>query len=161
MSANAKLTVLSTRPPAALLPVWPDACVMKDHSYRGFGVDPSAHELLMMNVSRDKYRYAWSFLNGSGRWENQGWIGSEIYTAYPLVALRGRAAHAVTIGDIPEPVKEWLDHKNQALTKDHFNFVYRRNFYTWTPDISVQGFPDLVELDSVDATGGRMSNNDL
>jgi len=148
------------RRPSAWMPRWPNPTTLKDHSYRGIAVDPAEGELFVFNKTRENMDYAWSFLDASGRWSSYGRSATPINACYPLLALRARAAHAVTIGDIIEPVKEWLDYK-LVHQKRRFFFVFRRVFYTWTPDIAREQFAPPIEVDTVDDTAGHMWNLDL
>jgi hypothetical protein len=149
------------RSPSALIPVWAVPATLKDHTYRGIGVDAKAGELFVFNKSRDEVNYVWSFLDSTGRWSNQGQYKTEINSCYPLLALRHRAAHIVTVGDIGEPVQEWRKYKEEKQGKDAFFFVFRRIFYSWNPDIGAQEFAAPIEVDSVEQTAGEMWNLDL
>ncbi len=143
------------RPPACWLPRWSSPAQLRDHSYRGIATDPEEGELVVFHKDRANMDYVWSFLDKEGRWSSQGRTTTPVNACYPVLSLRKRVAHAVTIGDIIEPVKEWLDYKWEHQ-KRRFFFVFRRVFYTWTPDIATQQFAAPLEVDSVEDTAGWM-----
>ena len=66
----------------------------------------------------------------------------------------------MAIGDIVEPNETWRDFKKQKTGRD-WDYVFRRLFYTSTPDITRTDFAPPVEIDTVEATGGHISNLDL
>ncbi|MCX8036865.1 MAG: hypothetical protein N3D11_07395 [Candidatus Sumerlaeia bacterium] len=141
-------------------PVFAAGARFTEHSYRGFGVDGRRGELLPMNIDSATGRYYWSLCNHAGQWSARGTIAFPIRACYPQVALRDRAAHVLAIGDIVEPVKEWREYKF-AKTQRTWDYVFRRLFYTWTPEIGAAEFAAPVELDTVDATAGHITNLDL
>lgn len=147
-------------PPYAWMPRWDGPAQLKDHSYRGLAVDPEKGALLIFNKDRAKLEYVWSFLDKTGRWSSQGRVSTPINSCYPVLCLRDRSAHAVTVGDIIEPFQEWLDFKREHQ-KHRFFFVFRRIFYTWTPDISREAFAPPLEVDSVEDTAGHIWNLDM
>jgi hypothetical protein len=66
----------------------------------------------------------------------------------------------MAIGDIVEPVAEWRKLKYEKLKRD-WDYVFRRLFYTYTDNIRSTGFSDPIEIDTVEATCGHISNLDL
>jgi hypothetical protein len=95
-----------------------------------------------------------------GTWHAKGKIAFPIRAAYPQVALRGGQAHVMAIGDIREPVEAWRQLKYEKLKRD-WDYVFRRLFYTFSPDLSSQPFVKPIEIDSVEKTGGHITNLDL
>lgn len=154
-----QLPVDST-PPKVERPVWPGTPYYTDHSYRGFAVDSERKEALWLNIDAHTSVQNWSLRNAEGEWIRNGGISFPVRSCYPQVALRGGSAHVLAIGDIVEPIEEWKAFKYE-LTKSGWDYVFRRLFYTYTPDISQKDFIPPVEIDSVDSTGGHISNLDL
>jgi len=74
--------------------------------------------------------------------------------------LQDGAAHVMAIGDIVEPVEAWRQYKFEQ-TGQKWDYVFRVLYYTWTPDISNQGFAEPIEIANRDATAGAISNQDL
>ncbi len=141
-------------------PIWNEDTYFTDHSYRGAAVDGAKGEILLLNIharSGDQY---WSYRNSSGVWENHGQIHFPIRSCYPQVVLKNRSGHVLAIGDIVEPVEEWRKYKFDK-TGASWDYVFRRLFYTWTPDISKGDFAEPIEVDNLDATAGHISNLDL
>jgi len=143
-----------------LRPLWADGAIFTDHSYRGIAADGPRGELLLLNIHSRTGEYFWSFRDESGKWAQQGRIAFPIRACYPEVALRNRAAHVLAIGDIVEPNKEWRAYKLAKTNRD-WDYAFRRLFYTWTPDIGRSEFASPLELDTVEATAGHISNLDL
>lgn len=130
-----------------------------DHSYRGLATDPAAGQVLLMHEDRRNGAQHVSLRDRSGRWRERGTIAFPIRACYPQVSLTRGAAHVLAIGDIVEPVDEWRKVKAEVL-KRGWDYVFRRLFYTWTPDIERTPFSPPLEIDTVDATGGHISNLD-
>jgi hypothetical protein len=63
----------------------------------------------------------------------------------------------MAIGDIVEPNRVWQAFKKQKTGRE-WDYVFRRLFYTGTPDIGRTDFAAPVEIDSVDVTGGHITN---
>ena len=152
-----------------LLPAWEDKPAFTEHSYRGLAADGPNHELLVLNILQHQAQY-WSFRDRNGRWAARGKLvfpmGTDyekpepIRLCYPVVALRNRAAYVLAISDIVEPVKAWRDYKRE-LTKQQWDYDFRRLFFTWTPDIVKTPFAPWVEIASREKTCGWMDNLDI
>jgi len=155
--------------PEKLIPEWQVATNFYEHSYRSFAADSAKRELILFqNVN---YTHAeWTFRDRKGHWSAQGQLkwpwGAEyekpgpVRVCYPDVAIYNRAVYFFGIGDIVEPVKAWQEFK-QELTGIKWEFVFRRLFYTWTPDITKQSFAEWVEIASRERTAGWMMPGDL
>jgi len=141
-------------------PIWAEGWKFTDHSYRGIGADGTRGELLALNIDSPTGNYFWSYCDKSGKWSRQGRLAFPIRACYPQVALRNQAAHVLAIGDIVEPSEEWRKYKFEKTKRD-WDYVFRRLFYTWTPDIARSDFAAPLELDTVEATAGHISNLDL
>lgn len=141
-------------------PVWPSPQTFTDHSYRGFAVDSASKEILCLNINAETSQQIWSWRNPSGQWERNGIITFPIRACYPQVALSHRSAHVLAIGDIVEPLDEWRQYKFDQ-TKQGWDYVFRRLFYTCTPDISQKDFMEPIEIDTLESTAGLISNLDL
>ena len=141
-------------------PVWDDGAAFTDHSYRGVAADGKNGEILLLNIharSGDQY---WSFRSSDGDWVNNGIIHFPIRSCYPQVALRDRRAGVLAIGDIVEPIDEWRQYKFDK-TGSGWDYVFRRLFYAYTPDVSKSSFAEPVEIDDLEATSGHIRNLDL
>jgi hypothetical protein len=141
-------------------PIWADGAYFTDHSYRGFAADGAKGELLLLNINAKTSEQFVCYYDSKSRWHQKGKIKFPIRSCYPQVALRNRAAAVMAIGDIVEPVEEWQKLKFEKL-KRKWDYVFRRLFYTFTPDIKTTDFVAPVEVDSVEKTGGHISNLDL
>ena len=141
-------------------PAWMPGASFSDHSYRGFAADGPNGELLLLNIDSKSGEQLVSYCDSKGKWHARGKITFPIRSCYPQVALRSRAAHVMAIGDIVEPVKEWRELKFEKLNRA-WDYVFRRLFYSWTPNITNTDFAVPIEIDSVEKTGGHISNFDL
>jgi len=152
-------------------PVWADGAQFTDHSYRGFAADlprpadpgtagGANGELLLLNIHAGTGEQYVSYRDAAGKWRQKGKIQFPIRSCYPQVALRAGAAHVMAIGDIVEPVEEWRKLKFEKL-KNNWDYVFRRLFYTWTPNINDANFAAPIEIDTVEQTCGHITNLDL
>jgi len=141
-------------------PIWAEGAYFTDHSYRGFAADGAKRELLLLNINAKTSEQFVSYYDRKSKWHQKGKIKFPIRSCYPQVALRDRAAAVMAIGDIVEPVEEWQKLKFEKL-KRKWDYVFRRLFYTFTPDIQTSGFVNPIEIDSVEKTGGHINNLDL
>jgi len=141
-------------------PAWADGTYFTDHSYRGFAADGANGELLLLNINAKTSEQFVSYCDSSGKWAQIGTIKFPIRACYPQVGLRDRAAAVMAIGDIVEPVEEWQKLKFEKL-KRKWDYVFRRLFYTFTPDIRTSNFAAPVEVDTVEKTAGHIRNLDL
>ena len=146
--------------PRRAAPAWSDQANFTDHSYRGLAADGARGELLLLNIDATSSAQYVSFRDQHAIWHAKGKITFPIRAAYPQVALRGKAAHVLAIGDIREPVERWRKLKYEKLQRD-WDYVFRRLFYTFTPDVSNTAFSPPLEVDSVEETAGHITNLDL
>jgi hypothetical protein len=156
-------------PYETLEPVWEGRPVFTEHSYRGLCVDGPNRELLAFNIVGYE-AYYWSFMDRKGQWSAQGRLvfpmGTEYETpqpirlCYPVLALSRRAAHALMVSDIIEPVKAWREYKRK-VTGNEWDYDFRRLFYAWTPDITKTPFRPVIEIASRDKTAGHILNLDI
>ena len=146
--------------PTVIHPAWDGKPRFTDHSYRGLAADAARGDVLALNIDAVTSLQHWSFRAADGASGRSGSIGFPIRACYPQVALRDRAAHVMAIGDIVEPNEAWRTHKKQRTGAD-WDYVFRRLFYTWSPDIAQADLTTPVEIDSVDPTGGHIANLDL
>ena len=157
------------QPPRPLLPVWQDTPPFREHSYRSFAADGRAHELILFQ-NIDYTHAEWSFRDRDGQWSAQGqlkWPWSAEYdqpgpvrVCYPDVALKDRAVYFCGVSDIVEPYRPWREFK-EHLTGQHWDYDFRRLFFTWTPDITRKPFSKWLEIASCDKTCGWISPGDL
>lgn len=157
------------RDPTIEKPAWKGQPEFSEHSYRTVTTDGTVGEVLyMQNVGyNDSYM---SLLDRAGNWQGLGTLtwpyGGEypepqpLRLCYPNVILSGRAAHFFGVGDIVEPIEAWRQAKHEITGRD-WDFVFRRLFYAFTPDITQQPFCDWIEIANRDATAGAMRNNDI
>ena len=147
-------------PPREHKPDWAEGSRFTEHSYRGFAADGVRRELLLLNINAETGAQFVSHCDSEGRWHARGKIAFPIRACYPQVALRQGAGHVMAIGDIVEPVEEWKKLKYERL-KNSWDYVFRRLFYTWTPDIGQVAFRPPLEVDTVEQTCGHILNLDL
>lgn len=159
--ANPHLLKLSCAHPKALgkplQPVWAGRPTFGEHSYRGMGIDAANREVVILNKLGYNETH-WAYLNKHGKWTNKGIIIYPIPGCYPEVALVNGACHVFAVGDIWEPVEEWLKWKRENKI---WEYVFRRLFYLYNSDIARKQFPQPVEIDNVESTAGRFQNLDL
>ncbi len=146
--------------PKRRLPAWSGEGHFTDHSYRGFAADRSNGELLLLNIDARTGEQYVSYCDSTGRRHAAGAITFPIRSCYPQVALHNRSAHVMAIGDIVEPVKEWRELKFKKLSR-RWDYVFRRLFYTFTPDITGEDFSAVIEVDTVEDTCGYIRNLDM
>lgn len=141
-------------------PQWVDTPTFTDHSYRGFSVDSTAGQVLMLNIDAKTSVQNWCLMAAKGEFIRNGQITFPIRSCYPQVALSKGAAHVLAVGDIVEPVEEWRTYKHEQTGQD-WDYVFRILHYTWTPDIAKQDFAAPIEIANVDKTAGHIGNQDL
>lgn len=147
-------------PPVLELPRWEGTPRFTDHSYRGIGVDGESREALLFHIDAENSRQYISVRNPAGEWSAHGFIEFPIRACYPQVALKNGAGHILAIGDIVEPTEEWRNFKKEKTGRD-WDYVFRRLFYAWSPDAHTRPFHEPLEIDTVDATAGHITNLDL
>lgn len=149
-----------SKPPKVHTPAWADGTYFREHSYRGLAADGASGELLLLNINAKSSEQFVSYYDGKGSWHAKGTIRFPIRACYPQVALRNGAANVLAIGDIVEPIEEWKTLKCERLKRE-WDYVFRRLFYTYAPDIHQTGFRPPVEIDTVEETCGYILNLDL
>ncbi|GIV16828.1 MAG: hypothetical protein KatS3mg022_2263 [Armatimonadota bacterium] len=142
------------------IPPFPQTATFTDHSYRGIAADSQRGEILLLHIDARTSEYHYALLKSDGQWDAPGILSFPIRACYPQVALRNRAAYVLAIGDIVEPVEEWRRYKRER-TQREWDYVFRRLFFTWTPNVLSEPFCSPIEVDNVDATGGHIINLDL
>ncbi|HUF61206.1 MAG TPA: hypothetical protein VMN36_03955 [Verrucomicrobiales bacterium] len=147
-------------PPRREAPAWTGQPAFTDHSYRGIAADRELRELLLLHIDAETSEQMVSHRDASGIWHARDGIRFPIRAAYPQAALRDGAAHVLAIGDIVEPNAEWRALKKE-VTGSEWDYVFRRLFYAFTPDLAEHPFGSPLEVDSVEATGGHILNLDL
>ncbi len=146
-------------PPVALQPVWDHNPGFGEHSYRGIGVDGENHELAIFNNYGYDEQY-WAFLNRHGEWENRGIINYPLRCCYQNIALKNGVCHIQAVSDIVETNPEWRAWKKDFYQKE-WDYVFRRLFYYYNPNLAREQFLEPIEIENVDATAGHLRNLDL
>ena len=152
-----------TRPDAPLkthTPEFADGTYFTDHSYRGFSADRDGGELVLLNINAKTSAYFISHRDRTGSWHRRGTLEFPIRACYPQIVLKNRSVHILAIGDILEPNKTWRQLKLDK-TGNKSDYVFRRLFYTYTPDVTRKPFAEPVEVDTVEQTCGQIMNLDL
>jgi hypothetical protein len=150
----------ATQRPAVVRPDWSSEAKFTEHSYRGFSADPTRGDLIAMNIDARTSEQRWFYRDVDGKTTRTGAIRFVVRACYPQVAIRDRAAHVLAIGDIVEPNEDWRRFKKEK-TGSAWDYVFRRLFYSWNPDTTKCDFELTLEIDSVEATGGHITNLDL
>ena len=171
--AKPQLLIFDTKTPTAAprvsMPEWAGGPTFSEHSYRGFAVDaPNQEALYLQNVGHDTSY--WSFLDRDGRWSKCGTLkmpwGAEfekpeaIRICYQNIALRNRAVYLLGVSDIIECVREWREYKlilHKGKTSD---WVSRRLYFCWTPDVAIQPFGEWLKVADCEHCG-QIRNLDL
>jgi hypothetical protein len=150
-------------------PGWADHPQFSEHSYRSLAVDGPRQELILLqNIG---YTHAeWAFRDRAGNWPAAGqlhWPADStqdppqpIRICYPNVALRDRAVYFCGVSDILEPNPAWRAYKKELTGRD-WDYDFRRLFFTWSPDLTREGFRPWVEIASREETCGWVSPGDL
>jgi len=158
-----------TQPVETIVPTWSGQPKFTEHSYRSFAADGPNHELILFqNVG---YTHAeWTFLDRQGKWAAHGQLkwpwGADyaepraVRVCYPNVMLKDRQVHFCGVSDIIEPNPQWRAYKKE-LTGRHWDYDFRRLFYTWSPDITKGKFKPWIEIASREKTCGWISPGDL
>ncbi|MDA1190428.1 MAG: hypothetical protein O3A46_01950 [Candidatus Poribacteria bacterium] len=140
-----------------LRPPWSGSPKYTDHSYRGFAANGDTGELLAVNIDSPSGDQYWSYRNGAGEWAGKGSVAFPIRSCYPQVAVSNGSGHIMAIGDIVEPVKEWQAFKFEKSGRQ-WDYVFRRLFYSYSPNMSATPFSEPLEIDNVDDTSGHIRN---
>ena len=143
-----------------LEPEWDGSPYFTDHSYRGFASDPEHGRLLMLNIDANTSVQHTCLITADNETVATGSVAFPVRGCYPQVSLRDYAVYILAIGDIVEPVEEWRQYKFEQ-TGRQWDYVFRRLFFTWTPDLRETPFAEPVEIDNVDDTCGHITNQDL
>ena len=152
-----------------LTPLWDAPVTFQGHSYRNLAADPVNGELFLTNQVNYTEMH-WSFYDRDGEFSACGEVAypwCDSYEApgpdricYHTIALQDRGVYVLGANDIAEPVAAWRDHK-RALTNLEWDYVFRKLFFAWTPDVTGEPFAAWRKLADLDATGGCVLNMDL
>lgn len=146
--------------PVVETPEWGGDRNFTDHSYRGVAADSENEEVLWLNIDAETSIQHASHRGREGTWSYRGGIEFPIRSAYPQVALKDGAAHVLAIGDIVEPIEEWRQFKFEQ-SGQKWDYVFRRLYHVWTPNIREKDFSEPLEVDTVESTAGHITNLDL
>lgn len=145
---------------STIVPNWGQATTFTDHSYRGYASDSSTGALLMLNIDAATSKQHYALIDRDGVTRANGAIEFPIRAAYPQVALAGNAVHVLAIGDIVEPNETWRAYKAEQTGRS-WDYVFRRLFYVFAPDLKAGGFGEPIEIANLDSTAGHIRNQDL
>lgn len=155
--------------PHSLVPIWNGQPRFTEHSYRSFAADGASGALILFQ-NIDYTHAEWAFRDSQGRWSAQGKLpwpwGAEydqpqpIRVCYPNVAIQDKAVHFFGVSDVQEPYAAWREFKHK-LTGQHWDYDFRRLFYTWTTNIVERPFVPWLEIASRDKTCGWVAPCDL
>jgi hypothetical protein len=157
------------KPISVFRPSWQGNPPFNDHSYRSFAADSAREELLLMhNIG---YTHSnWALLDSEGqtvragqlKWPLAVYNGKTVplRLCYPNVALKNRAVYFCGGGDIREPNEAWQKAKFEKTGRS-WDYVFRRLFFSWTPDIAQKRFVPWVEIRSLDEMAGNLFPCDL
>lgn len=166
-------TARPNEPPVISLPRWRSEAQLEkftEHSYRSLAVDGKRGEIFMLrNVGQSHAE--WTFRNSQGQWSSQGRLDWPLMTmsvgrdqprriAYVVALVSNRAVHLMGVSDVVEPNQEWRALKYE-LTGREWDYVFRRLYYTWTPDITSVPFRPWLELENYESTAGWIVPGDL
>lgn len=159
-------------PPVLSEPRWRQGAQPRsftEHSYRSMAIDGARGELFLLQNIGDSHA-EWTFRDGRGQWSSQGRIDWPIVqvgdrerplrVAYVVALVSNRAVHLMGVSDVFEPNPEWRRFKSE-LTGSKWDYVFRRLYYTWTPDVTQAPFRPWVELANHESTAGWIVPGDL
>lgn len=159
-------------PPTLSVPQWRKGANLDqftEHSYRSLAVDRSRGEIFLLQNAGDSHA-EWTFRDHSGKWSASGrldWPMAQagagtmpLRVAYVVALISDRAVHLMGVSDVVEPNPEWRAFKRK-LTGNPWDYVFRRLYYTWTPDITSAPFRPWIELANYEATAGWILPGDL
>ena len=115
-------------------------------------MDRENREILLLIMEQTDEHHQPTWLSRDGEWRPLPLLKFPIRGCYPQISLSDRRAHVLAIGDIVEPVEEWQRAKFEEFGRE-WDYVFRRLFYAWSPNLETDGFQPPVEIDSVDETG--------
>jgi len=143
--------------------------VMVEHSYRNFAADRKTDELILFH-NKDYDRAYWNLFDKNGSCTRSGKLywpwgydyvkPQRIRICYSNVQLKEKAVYIFGTSDIMEPNPEWRKYKKQ-LTGREWDYDFRRVFFSYTPDITVEPFRYWVEISNREKTAGNARNCDL
>lgn len=165
----------TTRPDAApklSVPQWRKGASLDqftEHSYRSLAIDRSSGEVFLLQNAGDSHA-EWTFRDQAGHWSASGrldWPMAQVgagtmplRVAYMVALVSDRAVHLMGVSDVVEPNSDWREFKRK-LTGNPWDYVFRRLYYTWTPDITSEPFRPWTELANHEATAGWIVPGDL
>lgn len=157
--------------PTLLTPSWREgaSALFTEHSYRSLAADSRRGDLILFqNIGYD--RAEWALRDEGGSWSHSGHLAwprdadvepvRPLRLCYPSVLLTNHAVHFAGVSDIVEPNESWRSYKRE-LTGRSWDYVFRRLFYAWSPDIGGHEFSGWVELANRDKTAGRIILGDM
>jgi hypothetical protein len=154
------------RTPETNHPEWEGSPPFKSNSYRSFAADGASGEtILFQNFNMDHAE--WTFLDQQGLWPAKGKLmfptdgspAKPVRVAFPNVGLKNRALHFVGVSDIIETNADWYNWKVQHDVT--FLYVFRRLYYTWSPDITQGDFHPWIEIANREHYAGTTLPGDL
>jgi len=160
-------------PYKTILPGWQDKPKFTEHSYRTFAADGVNHELILFqNVG---YTHSeWAFRDSEGKWisgklmwkpreeppDLAPYNSTRARANYPNVVLKNRAVHFCGASAFNVWARVYRPEDKDKMGRK-WGGRWRRLFYTWTPDITKQGFSEWLEIGSTHETGGWLFADDM
>lgn len=151
-------------------PKWTTSPVgFNEHSYRSFVADTrSGAWLLIQNIGYTHAALAYFDRKGSQPFQSSiSWpVAGELTKDQPLrlcyanVAMINNSVHFVGVSDVREPIAVWHQFK-KSLTGSDWDYVARRLYYSWTPDILKKNFSNWIELANREAKAGHVRPGDM
>lgn len=145
-----------------LAPAWIDNFKPNQHTYRSFSVD-AANRTFMLFYQNPRisethwtcYRDGTLVKNGKLGYPRvmYGTRGVVSRICYPAMQIKDGAVHSVGVTDVQEPIDKF-----RGLTD---SWVFRRLYYTWTPDVRSGTFSKWIEIVNHDETDGYVKASDL
>lgn len=160
--------------PEIFFPNWEDGHEFTPWSYRGLGVDPVNHAVMVMNISGYQAQH-WAYLDSAGQWRARGQLTFPVMPAmgvtatqpvnaepitlrltYPSLVLRDQRAYVLAVSDIEatdEIMRTYLTNRGEST------YVLQSLYYAWTDNILSQPFSSWIELTDL-GPAGMVRNQD-
>ena len=158
--------------PEVLPPVWEESAAFRPHTYRSFAAD-GLNKRLFLSYNVEYELAQWSFMDESERWTSNGILDWPVTTdfgdplalriCYAASSVRDGEVHFVGAAPLWEPVAAWHEFKmDKGLTlRPDWDYVFRRLYYSATPDVTQSPFAPWLLLTRVEELAGHAMHCDL